>query len=516
MTKYLGIQFLFFLYSCANIVPPTGGPRDTEGPKVVRTSPQVGSLQYKGNNIWIEFDEYIADNQLSNKILISPTLKNPVTSKFTSKGVRISWKDTLLANTTYIFNLNEGVKDMHEGISCGTYQVVFSTGDKIDSSAIIITSSKNPFPKNTKALLYPYHDTLHHLLQFTTLTPQYVGMTDSNGIRLEHIRPGKYSTLICNDLNKNSKWDYNEEVSFIHAFDLDSTQYLLTQLQKTRYDSTHIVSFKQENFTWELEFSKGIQNVSAHINNETVDIQKNSIKKYILYTKIFQYKDSVHITVNYTDSLGILYTKKYTKLFQEVKNQISKDSLSTININKKYLKPGLDSLELTWNGYIDTSTYTGKEFIVHSTLYKIVKHSYGCMLYFNTKEKDTIFFNKNTGLQTLNNKKVVINTKSIPVKAAKEFGSITADVKTKELNYVILLKTDRNNLIGEYRNIKTLEIKLLDAGDYKIEVFIDKNGNGIYDAPELEQTDNIEEIKLLIKEITIRSNWEQNDIQLIF
>lgn len=239
-------------------------------------------------------------------------------------------------------------------------------------------------------------------------------------------------------------------------------------------------------------------------------------KKYILYPSSIQYKDSVHITVNYTDSLGILYTKNYIKIYQEVKNQSTKDTLSTININKRYLKPGKDSLELNWNGYLDTASYTGNELVLNSSFYNIVKHNYGCVLYFNTKEKDTIYFNKETGLTTLDNKKVYINSKSIAVKPNKEFGSISAQVKTKELNYTILLKTDRNILIASFRNIQNLEIAALDPGSYKIEVLIDKNGNGVLDAPELDQVNNIEEIKLLVKEIVIRANWEQNDIQLIF
>lgn len=516
MTKYLGFLFLFFVYSCANIVPPTGGPKDTEAPKVLRSSPPNGSLQYSSNSIWLEFDEYITDNQLSSKILVSPSLKYPVITKFSAKGVKISWKDTLLPNTTYIFNLNEGVKDMHEGVSCGTHQIVFSTGEKIDSTQIFVQSIKDKFPTQTKLLLYPFQDTLNHLLQFKDLRPQYVGMADSNGIQLEHIRPGKYSGIVCNDINKNSQWDYNEEVSFIKQFDLDSIQTLSALIQKTRYDSTKIVSYKQNKYTWEVEFSKGLQNVSALINNEPVDIQKNSNIKYILYPKSIQYTDSVHISVNYTDSLGILYTKNYKKLYQEVKNQLTKDTLSTININKRYLKPGKDSLELNWNGYIDTASYTGNEFLSKSSFTHILKHTYGCTVYFNLKEKDTIFFNKETGLNTLDNKKVYINSKSIVVKPNKEFGSISAQVKTKELNYDILLKTDKNILIGKYHNIQKLDIAALDPGTYKIEVLIDKNGNGILDAPELDQVNNIEEIKLLVKEIVIRANWEQNDIQLIF
>lgn len=516
MTKYLGFLFLIFVYSCANIVPPTGGPKDTEAPKVLMSSPRTGSTQYSGNSIWLEFDEYIADNQLSSKIVVSPSLKNPVTTKFSAKGVKISWKDTLLPNTTYIFNLNEGIKDIHEGVTCGTYQIVFSTGSKIDSTHLYINSSKDKFPKQTKILLYPYHDTLHHVLQFTNLTPQYVGMTDSNGIHVEHIRPAKYAAIICNDLNKNSMWNYDEEVQYIPSIQLDSNLEIITKIQKTRYDSTRITSFKQDKFIWEVEFSKGLQNVSAHINNEPVDIQKSTNKKYFIYPKTIQYIDTVNIRVNYIDSLGILYTKNYKKLYQEVKNQLSKDTLSTININKRYLKPGIDSLELTWKGYIDTATYTGNEFFKETTITKIIKMGYGCTVYFNTNEKDTIYFKKETGLTTTENKKVYNNTNQINVKANKEFGAISAVVKTKETNYVILVKNDRNTLIGSYKNIQQLDIAALDPGTYKIEVLIDKNGNGMYDAPDLEQTENIEEIKLLIKEIIVRANWEQNDIQLIF
>jgi hypothetical protein len=44
---------------CANIVPPTGGPRDSLPPVLVNANPKMKSLHVSGNKIILNFDEYI-------------------------------------------------------------------------------------------------------------------------------------------------------------------------------------------------------------------------------------------------------------------------------------------------------------------------------------------------------------------------------------------------------------------------------------------------------------------------
>src|SRR5450432_2640921 len=64
---------------CAQIVAPTGGPRDSIPPTLLNATPPNGTVNFKGNRITLSYDEYVQlDTRLQQTMLISPTPKiNP-------------------------------------------------------------------------------------------------------------------------------------------------------------------------------------------------------------------------------------------------------------------------------------------------------------------------------------------------------------------------------------------------------------------------------------------------------
>lgn len=63
MQKY-GLLFLILisivgLNSCANKVAPTGGDKDQEPPKLLKSNPQNLSTNFNASEISLTFDEYI-------------------------------------------------------------------------------------------------------------------------------------------------------------------------------------------------------------------------------------------------------------------------------------------------------------------------------------------------------------------------------------------------------------------------------------------------------------------------
>jgi hypothetical protein len=64
---------------CANIVPPSGGPRDSIPPLLLKTTPGDSTRNFKGNKITFTFDEFIDIDNPGENLLISPSPKaNPV------------------------------------------------------------------------------------------------------------------------------------------------------------------------------------------------------------------------------------------------------------------------------------------------------------------------------------------------------------------------------------------------------------------------------------------------------
>src|SRR5688572_12813001 len=81
--RFFFIYLLFltawlFDSSCANIIPPAGGPRDSIPPKVISVFPADSTLNFRSDRIEIEFDEYVDLQEVANNLLFTPLFEiNP-------------------------------------------------------------------------------------------------------------------------------------------------------------------------------------------------------------------------------------------------------------------------------------------------------------------------------------------------------------------------------------------------------------------------------------------------------
>jgi len=125
--------YMLFTGGCAQIGAPTGGPKDTLAPVLVKASPENKTIQFKGNKIVLAFDEYIDLQDLPSNLLISPVQKYSPVISYNLKTITVKFKDTLSPNTTYSLNFGNAIKDINEGNVLKNFNYVFSTGDYIDS-----------------------------------------------------------------------------------------------------------------------------------------------------------------------------------------------------------------------------------------------------------------------------------------------------------------------------------------------------------------------------------------------
>lgn len=150
--------FLVVTFSqCARISMPQGGPKDSLPPRVVVTTPEFGTRDFKGKRIYIEFDEYVQLKEQQKEFFTSPFMdKKPVVS-VRGRGIQIDIKDSLLANQTYALNFGRSVVDNNEGNPLTGLRYVFSTGKEIDSlvlSAYTVDAFKNDTVGNVFLLFY--------------------------------------------------------------------------------------------------------------------------------------------------------------------------------------------------------------------------------------------------------------------------------------------------------------------------------------------------------------------------
>jgi hypothetical protein len=121
------------LSGCANIVPPTGGLRDSLPPVLMEARPDDSTVNFGAGRITFVFNEYVEVANLQENLIVSPTPKvmPVVESKLRTVTVRI--KDTLEPNTTYSINFGNAIRDINEGNELKDFTYIFSTGPQFDT-----------------------------------------------------------------------------------------------------------------------------------------------------------------------------------------------------------------------------------------------------------------------------------------------------------------------------------------------------------------------------------------------
>src|SRR6187397_1595898 len=130
----ISILKIVVLSGCANIIPPTGGDRDSLPPRLLKVTPLDSSKGFNTKTITFTFDEYIDQPQeISKNLIVSPmyTLMPSVEPKLRTLTVKI--KDTLEPNTTYYFNFGDAIRDINEGNVLHNFSYIFTTGNSFDT-----------------------------------------------------------------------------------------------------------------------------------------------------------------------------------------------------------------------------------------------------------------------------------------------------------------------------------------------------------------------------------------------
>ena len=209
--------------SCAKRGAITGGAKDTIAPYIISSSPANMSTGFKGNEIRIDFNEYIKIKDVNKQLIISPPMETaPVITPMGSanKFIRIRIKDTLKDNTTYSFNFGQSITDNNEGNPYSQFKFVFSTGTYIDSLALG-GSIKDAFSNKTDNFVTVM---LYEAETFKDSTiykerPRYVTNTLDSMVQfsLQNLKEGRYHMVALKDVNNNYKFDpKSDKIAFLN------------------------------------------------------------------------------------------------------------------------------------------------------------------------------------------------------------------------------------------------------------------------------------------------------------
>lgn len=216
---------------CANIVPPSGGPRDSLAPVPVSASPRDSATMVKEQKITITFDEFVELKEPTQKVLISPfPVKDPAI-EYKLRTVIVRLKDSLLPNTTYNINFGDAIVDLNEGNILKNFQYSFSTGAFIDSNELsgkVILAETGKADSTMFALLYRKEEDSTVFKE----KPMYVARVDAQGnFQFNNLPTGTFYVYALRDEDGNKKYTQGiEQFAFLDSTITVSTNTPAVQL----------------------------------------------------------------------------------------------------------------------------------------------------------------------------------------------------------------------------------------------------------------------------------------------
>ncbi len=434
---------------CANIIPPSGGPRDSLPPVLITATPRDSATNFPGNRITLTFDEYVTlDNALEN-VLVSPVPKNNPVIDYKLKNVTVKLRDTLEPNTTYSLNFGNAIKDVNEGNVFKDFTYIFSTGSKLDDNTLsgkVTLAESGKFDSTLVAVLYPsLYDSA-----VAKEKPRYIARVDGQGnFGFANLPTGRYAL-------------YAIPKSFTLRYD----------------DTTRPFAFANQ----PVELDSNLQNVQLYAYSKPKPVLAPKSGGAAPASKDKQLRFSANLQNGQLDFLDPLQFD-----FNRPLKEIDTTKISLVN----------EKFEPFLNWSFQPADTNQTKFIF--------KHPWQPNTAYN------IIFQKEAFTDTLGVTLAKIDTIQLTTKKEEDYGSLKIRFNNLDLskNPVVQLVQSEVLVISDSVTQRDWYRKLVKPGSYEIRILYDTNKNGQWDTGEFFGEKRQPEIVVsLDTSIDIRSNWD--------
>lgn len=214
---------LLLFSNCAKKGAPSGGPKDSIPPLIIRSSPENFTTNFGDDEIRIYFDEYIKLKDLQQNLIISPPLEYQpiITPLGTSKVLKIKILDTLEDNTTYSFNFGKSIVDNNEENEFEYFKYIFSTGSYIDSLTVKGKIEDALLPRSDKpttVMLYEMTEAFSDSIIYSE-KPTYIATTkdSTQTFELTNLKEGNYLLIALQEELSNYTFEpKKDKIGFIN------------------------------------------------------------------------------------------------------------------------------------------------------------------------------------------------------------------------------------------------------------------------------------------------------------
>ena len=272
LTLVIGVSFFYLIFftSCANIGSPSGGPKDSIPPVVVRTIPLLRGTNYSGKDVRLTFDEYILSDEIAENLVISPPMKKKPQIKMKGKMLIVEFQEELRKKATYSLDFKDAVADNNEKNPIKNLRFSFSTGASFDSLRVA-GYVKNAFTQEPvdKALVL-----LHHQKEYTAFidsVPDYIGRTNKEGFfMIDNLASGSYRLYALTDADNSLTYNAKSElIAFADSLIVPSAKYVvrtdtIVQGQDTLLVSGHTDYLPKPQYLMMFEEIKFDQFLDSH------------------------------------------------------------------------------------------------------------------------------------------------------------------------------------------------------------------------------------------------------------
>lgn len=448
----LCLVIMIMANSCANMIPPSGGPRDSLPPRLVIANPKDSATNVKTKNILLTFDEFVSLQSTEN-IIYAPVPKNLPQVDYKLRNVTVRFKDSLEENTTYSIDFGNSIIDVNESNVAKNFRYVFSTGPTIDfhtydGKVLVAETGK----VDSTLIVVLHKNTSDSAIK--KLSPRFFTRIDGKGaFKFNNLPSGTFAAYVVNGKSYNKTFDSSSLFAFRDSLvqigsnsNRIDTFYAFTQSIITDKKATDPSSGLPPS----LRDDKRLRYI-AILDNGMQDLLSDF--KMVFNRKVFSLDTG---KVRLTDNDDVLQ-KGYTV--------------------------ALDSLRKTF-----TLRYPWKE----NTTYKLVI------------QKDAALDSNATSLPKT-------DTLLLSTRKETEYGSVRfrfLNVDTSQHAVLQLFQNDEK--VASYPiNQNDIQIRRFKPGSYELRILYDENKNGKWDTgsftPIKKQP---EKVFYIPRQLNIRANWD--------
>jgi uncharacterized protein (DUF2141 family) len=446
---FLMVVASLFGASCANIIPPQGGPRDSIPPHLLNATPRDSTLNFRSDRITLNFDEYVDLQDVQNNLLFTPLFQNNPRVDVKGKTINIHFRDTLEPNTTYIFNFGNAIKDYNEGNVLKNFTYTFSTGSVLDSLELKGKVVLAQTGKTDSTLIVVLHKNLQDSAVMKQ-RPMYVTKVDASGnFHFHNLPPGTFAIYALGDagsgrkyINKTQFFAFADSPVHTGLADTSITLFAYREVAPaTTVAANPLARARAEN---RLIFTSDASGGQQDLNND-LRINFGTALKSFDSSKIALTTDSSFNPVNYT---------------------------ARLDSSAKVL-----TIHTPWKEATRYNLVLDKDFAADSAGKKLLK-------------TDTLTF---------------------LTKSAADYGNVSIRLRNIELSKNPVLLFVQNDQVMYSAPVKsgTFSKTRFVPGDYELRILYDTNDNGKWDPGQFFGTKKQPElVRPIEQKVTIKPNWD--------